>query len=170
MSSKTVALVAVFLAAIVAANLLVSEFGPEASIYNAFFLIGLDLTTRDALHDAWGRHRWRNMALLIAAGSLLSWLVDRDAGTIALASAAAFAAAGTADLIVYHLARRRPWLERANTSNLFGAAVDSIVFPTIAFGGLLWGVTFGQFCAKVAGGFLFALLIAYTLKRREAVA
>lgn len=58
-------LVGLFLSAIVGANLISAHFGPGASIYNAFFLIGLTLTTRDRLHDLWGRNRFRNMALLI---------------------------------------------------------------------------------------------------------
>jgi hypothetical protein len=45
--------------------------------------------------------------------------------------------------------------------------VDSLIFPTIAFGGLLWGITVGQFTAKVAGALLFTLLIQH--RRREPV-
>jgi hypothetical protein len=48
------ALVSLYLTAIVAANLLTARFGPTASIYNAFALIGLDLITRDRLADFWG--------------------------------------------------------------------------------------------------------------------
>jgi hypothetical protein len=61
-------LVALYLAAIVAANLSVAAFGPGVTIVNAFALIGLDLSTRDALHDRW-RGRWllARMALLIAS-------------------------------------------------------------------------------------------------------
>jgi uncharacterized PurR-regulated membrane protein YhhQ (DUF165 family) len=161
-------LCALYLAAIVVANEITATYGPAASIYNAFFLIGLDLTTRDALHDAWGRHRWRNMALLILAGSALSYAVNDGAGRIALASCVAFGAAATADAVVYQAMRRLPWLERANASNVVSSAVDSLIFPTIAFGGLLWGITFAQFSAKIAGGFIWALLLAHTLKRRRA--
>jgi hypothetical protein len=153
-------LVAVYLAAIVAANLLAAEFGPAITIWNAFFLIGLDLTTRDRLHDRWdGRQLALRMAGLIAAGGLISWVINRDAGPIALASVVAFTLAATCDALVYYRFRERPWLERANASNVVGAAVDSVVFPWLAFGALLPWVTLGQFLAKVGGGFLWSLVL-----------
>ena len=49
--------------------------------------------------------------------------------------------------------------------DLAGALVDSIAFPTIAFGSLLWSVVFGQFTAKVAGGVLVTVLLVETRKR-----
>ncbi len=170
MSPKTWGLVALFLAAITAANLISAHYGPEASIYNAFALIGLTLVIRDQLHDEWQEHRVPKMLALIVAGSVLAYLVVPDAGRIGLASGVAFLAAESVDALVYHACRRWEWLERSNFSNLFGAAVDSLVFPTLAFGGVMWGITLGQFTAKVAGALLFTLLIARTLKRREATA
>lgn len=76
--------VALYLAAVVAANLIVTIWGPSVSVLTAFALIGLNITARDRLHDAWeGRGlRWK-MAALIAAGGALSWLLNRDAGRIA---------------------------------------------------------------------------------------
>ncbi len=170
MPTKTAALAVLYLAAIVTANQVTAHYGPEASIYNAFLLIGLDLTTRDALHEAWGKDRWRNLGLLIVAGSLLSYAVNADAAKVALASAVAFGAAGAVDTLVYQAARRLPWVERASVSNVASSTVDSLVFPTIAFGGLMWGVTFAQFSAKVAGGFVFALALSYLLKQRRVAA
>lgn len=152
-------LVLLYLAAIVAANLSVAKFGPEASIVNAFLLIGLDLTTRDRLHDKWQKRRLPKMAALIVAGSTLSYILNRNAGPIALASMAAFGAAAIVDATIYHLARRFAWLERVIASNTAGAGVDSIVFPYLAFGGFLWPIVFGQFTAKVAGGTLWALVL-----------
>jgi uncharacterized PurR-regulated membrane protein YhhQ (DUF165 family) len=153
-------LVAIYLAAIVAANLSVAAFGPSATIITAFLFIGLDITARDRLHEAWrGRALGPKMALLIAAGSLLSWAINRRAGRVALASFAAFAASGAADALVYHLLRHRAWLLKVNGSNIISAAVDSLVFPTLAFGRLIWWVVAGQFVAKVAGGAVWALLL-----------
>lgn len=141
-------------------------FGPNASIVNAFLFIGMDLSTRDKLHDAWnGRGLVWKMTALIAAGSLLSYLLNRSAGPIALASFVAFAAAATVDAIAYHFLRDRARLVRVNGSNVFSAAVDSLVFPTLAFGGLNLAITLGQFTAKVAGGFVWSLI----LQRRNAL-
>lgn len=154
------ALVATYLAAIVAANAIITEKGPTWSIYTAFVFIGLDLVTRDRLHDAWKGHVLRNMALLIAAGSALSYALNRDTGRIALASCLAFGAAATADGIVYHLRRKERWSDRSNESNVAGAAVDSLIFPIVAFGSpILWAIVFGQFTAKVAGGYLWSLVL-----------
>jgi queuosine precursor transporter len=154
------ALVVLYLAAVVAANLLVARLGPQATIITAFLLIGLDITARDRLHDAWqGRRLWLKMAGLIAAGSLLSWLLNRSAGPVALASFVAFATSSTADTLAYHLLRRKAWAVKVNGSNVVSAAIDSLVFPTLAFGMLLPFVVLGQFAAKVAGGALWAAVL-----------
>jgi len=160
MNRTTAALVTVYLAAIVAANLSVTHWGPRAAIWNATILIGLDLVTRDRLHDAWKGRVLRNMTVLIVAGSVLSYLVNQDSARIALASCIAFGAAATADAIVYHLRRKQPWADRSNESNLAGAAVDSIVFPAIAFGlPLSWSFVLTLWAAKVAGGYVWSLVL-----------
>lgn len=158
---RQAALVAVYLAAIVAANWSVDHWGPRAAIYNAFLLIALDLVTRDRLHDMWaGRMLWPRLAALVATGSLLSWWLSVD-GRIALASGVAFAVGATLDAIAYQAARRLPWFERSNVSNIFGAAGDSVAFQWIAFG-WSWPIIFAQFCAKVAGGVVWALVLKRT--------
>lgn len=149
-----------YLAAIVLANLSSATFGPGASVVNAFLFIGLDLTARDRLHDAWhGRGLVWKMAALIAGGSILSWLFNAGAGRIALASCAAFGAAAIVDTLAYHLLRGRAHLVRVNGSNVPSALVDSLVFPTLAFGGFLPWVTLGQFAAKVLGGAIWSLIL-----------
>jgi uncharacterized PurR-regulated membrane protein YhhQ (DUF165 family) len=152
-------LVAIYLGAIVAANLVTATWGPGASIVNAFLLIGLDLSARDRLHEVWKGHLARNMAALIAAGSALSWLLNRDAGPIAVASFAAFAAAATVDALVYQQLWRWPRLYRMNGSNVLSALTDSLVFPSLAFGGFMPLVTLGQWAAKVGGGFVWSLVL-----------
>lgn len=160
-------LIAVYLFAIVAANLLVATFGPNVTIINAFLFIGLDLSTRDRLHEQWdGRHLWRNMLLLIGGGSILSALLNWNAASIALASFVAFLAAGIVDTLVYQRLSGRSRLTRMNGSNVVSAAVDSVVFPLLAFGTpLLWGIVLGQFIAKTVGGTFWA----WVLTRRNVV-
>jgi len=155
---KQILFVGLYLVAIVAANLLTATFGPGISIVNAFVLIALDLVSRDNLHDLWKTGKWWKLGLLIGTGSLLSWLFNKDAGQIAVAPLVAFAAAGAIDTITYHFLRKYPYLIKCNGSNLFSALTDSIVFPTIAFGGFTLWVTLGQFVAKVAGGFIWSLI------------
>ncbi|WP_395707016.1 VUT family protein [Casimicrobium huifangae] len=152
--------VALYLVAIVAANLTVAAFGPNTTIINAFVLIGLDLTARDNLHDAWhGRGLAWKMAALIGAGSALSWLINRDAGQIALASMLAFGAAAVADTLVYQILRERAHMVKVNGSNVISAAVDSMIFPTVAFGGFMPAVVLGQLAAKVLGGLVWSMIL-----------
>jgi queuosine precursor transporter len=158
--------VVLYLVAIVLANLSVAAWGPSVAIVNAFLFIGLDLTARDHLHDAWrGNRLLPKMAGLIATGSILSWLLNRDAGSIALASFVAFAAAATVDTAVYHLLGKYPRWLRINGSNVPSAFVDSLVFPTLAFGAFLWPIVLGQFAAKVLGGFVWSLLFRWLDQR-----
>ncbi len=148
--------VGIYLTAIVAANLSIVWFGPAWSIVNAFLFIGLDLTLRDNLHDSWrGRGLLWRMALLIGSGSLITWVINSDAGRIGVASFIAFAVAASLDGIVYHRTRS------ITKSNVVGAAADSILFPTIAFGGFPVGIILGQFIAKVLGGEVWKRVIAY---------
>lgn len=159
-------LVVVYLAAIIAANLTVAAFGATMAVYNAFLFIGLDLVTRDALHDEWRGRLVRNMTALIAAGSALSYAAGQSVGSgpfvgqIAAASAFAFGAAATADAFAYHALRSRPWYERANQSNIVGAAVDSVVFAALWPFGFALAVVFSMFAAKVAGGVVWSFALS----------
>jgi hypothetical protein len=150
-----IAAVAVYAAAMVLANLAVAAFGPWVSPINAFVLIGLDLALRDWLHV---RLRVWQMGALIASTGVLTYLLNPAAGQIAVASAAAFTAAALIDWGVF-MRLGGSWLRRANVSNAAGAAVDSLVFPTIAFGALMPGIVAAQFVAKVAGGAVWAYLL-----------
>ena len=149
-----IALVA-YASAMVVANLSVAAFGPWVTPINAFLLIGLDLALRDWLHV---RLRMSQMAALIAVSGALTYMLNPAAGIIAIASASAFTLAAIADWSVF-AAVKGSWLKRANASNVVGAAVDSLVFPTIAFGALLPHIVAMQFVAKVAGGALWAFLL-----------
>lgn len=160
---RTVGIIALYLVAIVAANLTTTHYAglghPEVSIYTAFALIAFDLVARDVLHDWYqGRTRWLVLGGLIFAGASLSYLANPDSAEIAKWSAIAFAAAMTVDTLVYQAVRRWEWLERSNLSNVAAAATDSAVFCA----GLSFPfvVAFGQFTAKAAGGVLFSLLFA----------
>ena len=143
-----------YLSSVVLANLAVTWFGPAASIVTAFLAIGFSITGRDALHDIWrGKHLKRNMALLIAAGSGITVLLNAAAWRVALASTVAFALSMLVDSLVYHPTRD------ITLSNVASSAVDSVLFPWLAFGGFMPLITLGQFAAKVGGGILWMLLL-----------
>ena len=158
------AAILIYAAAMTVANLLIAHFGPLISPFNALFLIGLDLALRDALHvrlKAW------QMGALIGCTGLLTYALNPAAGMIAVASACAFSAAAIVDWATF--ARLRgSWLFRANGSNVAGAAMDSLIFPTLAFGALIPHIVVLQFVAKVAGGAIWAALLARTMKRATA--
>jgi hypothetical protein len=160
--------IVLYLGAAVFANLLVTLFGPASAPFVAFALVALNLTSRDHLHDAWQNEGlWWKMILLIGAGSILSWLVNRDAGPIALASFVAFACAGLADAVTYALLGEKVYLVRVNGSNVISSAIDSLVFPTLAFGWPpMWGIIALQFVAKVLGGFVWSVLLRWWSSRR----
>lgn len=149
-----------YITAIVAANLSVAAFGPWVSPINAFLLIGLDLALRDHLHERWsGPGLWPKMLGLICAAGAISYALNPAAGVIAVASVAAFCLSGAADALAYHLLRDRPFMQRSNGSNIAGAAVDSLVFPTIAFGALMPQIVALQFVAKVTGGAVWSYIV-----------
>jgi uncharacterized PurR-regulated membrane protein YhhQ (DUF165 family) len=149
-----------YAAAMTIANLSVATFGPAISPINAFFLIGLDLALRDWLHV---RLRVWQMGALIAATGALTYVLNPAAGQIAIASACAFTAAALVDWGTF--ARLRgSWMFRANGSNVAGAAVDSLLFPTIAFGALMPHIVAMQFVAKIVGGAVWVWLIGRKTK------
>ena len=153
----TVAII-IYAAAMTLANLSIAHFGPWISPINAFILIGLDLALRDWLHmrmKAW------QMLALIACSGVITYLLNPAAGMIAIASAVAFTSAAVVDWATF-VKLKGSWLYRANGSNVAGAAVDSLIFPTLAFGVLMPQIIAMQFVAKVAGGALWAVLLNKT--------
>jgi queuosine precursor transporter len=148
--------IAVYATAMTLANLSIATFGPWVSPINAFVLIGLDLALRDWLHV---RLKLWQMGALIASTGALTFALNPTAGQIAVASAVAFTAAALVDWGTF--ARLRgSWMLRANGSNVAGAAVDSLIFPTLAFGVLMPHIVVMQFVAKVAGGAAWSWLIS----------
>lgn len=147
----------IYIAALVAANLLVAWLGVWFSLVNAFVLIGLDLSLRDKLHDLWeGDKLPIKMGGLIATASIVSYAINPATGMIAFASLTAFSLSMVADTLVYRYLKDKEWMIRVNGSNIAGSAVDSVVFPTIAFGGLMLEIVALQFIAKVGGGYIWS--------------
>lgn len=153
--------IAVYAAAMTIANLTIAAFGPWVSPINAFILIGLDLALRDWLHV---RLKLWQMGALIASTGALTYVLNPAAGQIAIASAVAFTAAALVDWGTF-TRLRGSWLFRANGSNVAGAAVDSLIFPTLAFGVLMPHIVVMQFAAKVAGGALWAWVLSRVADR-----
>lgn len=154
----------IYAAAMTLANLSIAAFGPSVTPINAFILIGLDLALRDWLHV---RLKPWQMGALIACTGLLTYTLNPDAGMIAIASSVAFTTAALVDWATF-TRLRGSWLYRANGSNVVGAAVDSLLFPTIAFGALMPGIVAAQFVAKIAGGALWVWLLSKRINHASA--
>lgn len=146
----------IYIAAICAANFSVHLFGPVATPFNAFLLIGLDFVIRDKLHERIGV---RKIMLLIIIAGAISYAINPATDMIAIASVSAFALAALTDATVYQSLIRKPWLVKSNGSNVASSAVDSVVFPLIAFGAFIPWVVAGQFIAKVFGGAVWSWLL-----------
>ena len=147
---------AVYVVAICAANLLVAHFGPWITPINAFVLVGLDMVLRDILHERYGLAL---SVLLSAAAGGISYLINPAAGIIAVASLVAFVAAVLVNACVYQLMIRQAWLRKSNAGNVAAAAVDSVLFPLIAFGAFLPAIVLAQFICKTAGGALWSWML-----------
>lgn len=165
-------LVGLYVAAMVTANLLVWWFGPWFSPINSFLLIGLDLTLRDVLHDR--LTKWQMLGVILAGGAI-TWAANPSAAHIAIASATAFGLSALADWATYAKLRARSWFVRSNGSNIVGAAVDSLVFPTLAFSllaanpkpaAVLMSIIGLQFVAKVFGGALWSTIASFFMSRK----
>ena len=150
----------IIILSLVIAHLLVAWLGPWFSIDNAFVLIGLDLSLRDKLHEAWNNDKLvLKMGGLIIVSSAISYFLNPATGMIAIASFAAFSLSMIADSLTYHLLHQKSWFVKSNGSNVSGALVDSLVFPTIAFGGFMIEIVLMQFLTKVIGGFIWTFLL-----------
>lgn len=152
---QVVIAVAVYAFAMVVANLTVAAFGPWVSPINAFVLIGLDLSLRDYLHT---RLKTIEMFVLIAVSGAIAYFLNPKAGQIAMASSISFMVAGVVDWAIFSYASGS-WLRRSLRSNVGSASVDSLLFPTLAWGLLMPGVVVLQFAAKVAGSAFWAMII-----------
>lgn len=146
----------IYVLAICAANFSVHIFGPLITPLNAFLFIGLDFVVRDKLHERIGIKKI--LVLIIIAGAI-GYTVNPATDMIAIASVAAFSIAALTDASVYQILIKRNWLVKSNVSNIASSAVDSVVFPLIAFGAFMPLVVAGQFLAKVFGGAIWSWIL-----------
>lgn len=152
----------IYASAMTMANLSVTTFGPAVSPINSFLFIGLDLTLRDWLQV---RLSASKMFGLIALSGAITYLLNPSAGPVAVASAVSFTASALVDWSVFSRSSGS-WIRRSNTSNAAGAAVDSVVFPALAFGALIPGIVLAQLIAKVLGGALWSYVITKLTSRQ----
>lgn len=160
-----------YITAAAIANLLIWWLGPWSAPWIGFIFIGLDLTSRDRLHEMWeGKDLWVKLLLLISAGSCLSYLLCPDSQRIAAASGLAFLVSGAVDSVVYtYMPTGHPQnhplnrLIRSNGSNLASGLFDSTCFILAGFypipAGEALGIIALTWGSKVLGGFIWSLIL-----------
>jgi len=134
-------------------------FGLDAP--SGVLMVGAALVLRDIVHERLGV--WWAFAA-IAVGVVLSFFLASP--TLAIASAAAFWLAETADLLVYAPLRKRNLGAAVMLSGIIGAVVDSAVFLWLAFGSLAF--IEGQIVGKFWMSFLAVLVLLATKRRKVA--
>lgn len=156
-----------YLFAIIIANFTIHKFGPKALPITAFFLIPFDLVARDFLHERWKKHLKLKMFLLIGSGSILSFLLNYEVKNIALASIIAFGSSGIINTALFELLKAFKRSYRMNTSNLFAAINDSILFQWIAFGSISKQIAIEQTTLKFIGGVFWIYIITKLVRKYE---
>lgn len=152
--------VSLYLAAIVIANTMVAMCGQVVLPFTATVLIPFDLVTRDVLHHKWQQDRlWPKMIGLVLVGSLLSAAMSP---AVAFASAVAFGSAGLVNAGIYAITPSLSRWYRMNVSNVFAAAVDSAVFPMLAFDVVDIRLCVIQAACKIVGGCVFTSLFLWS--------
>jgi uncharacterized PurR-regulated membrane protein YhhQ (DUF165 family) len=135
------------------------------------FAVGAAFTLRDLVDRTLGR---AVVVVCIVAGCLLAYFIEASVQipggmvTIAVASAASFLLSEFCDLAVYAPLEERSFPGAVVASNIVGAAIDSLAFLTLAFGGL-----HGLFAGQVVGKLLMtvaALPVVYGIRGRLRVA
>jgi len=165
---NTAWIIVLYLSSAVAANMVVNTYGQSALPFTAFVLIPFDLTVRDTLHERWrGPSLWSRMAMLVAGGSVFSMLANPYSWRVAVASFVSFAAAGAADAFVYHGLSNRSRAWRMNASNAASAAVDSVVFPLVAFAVIVPALSIQQWAYKFVGGVAWVFILTRVTKTKR---
>lgn len=123
-------------------------------------MIGAALVLRDAVHSVLGV-RWAFGA--VVSGVAASFLVAPP--SLAVASAAAFAASELVDLAIYHRLRALSVVLAVLASGIVGAAADSAAFLLLAFGSLdYFG---GQMVGKLWATLLAAVALLMARVRHQ---
>lgn len=150
----------VYLAAFVAANLLVNHFGAYGLWFSSFFLIPFDFVCRCLFHESWqGKRLIINLSCLTILAGCLTFLINNSALYIALASFSGFTAAQISAGIFYQMNKSKSWFYKVNVSDLIAIVFDSIVFQLVAFSSIAPGVTLGQIVIKFLGGLMWYFIL-----------
>lgn len=126
----------------------------------AAYVVGVTMVLRDLAQDQIGP-RWTYVAMV--AATALSAIVSP---TVAVASALAFIASETLDMLVYTPIRRTGRIITAVlASNVVAIVADSAIFLSVAFGDLSF--FWGQAWAKAVSTVAVALVLTFIYRNRK---
>ena len=148
--NKMVSIVA-FIAAVVLANYLTTQFGFVSVGFGLFatagtYAAGCALVARDFVQETIGL---RGVWVALGLGAAFSFLLADS--KVALASSIAFTVSELADFLVYTPLRRNRWRLAVVASSVVGAIIDTAIFLGFAFGvaAITPQVMAGQLVGKV---------------------
>ncbi|MDD8019445.1 MAG: VUT family protein [Bacteroidota bacterium] len=130
----------IYIAATLAANYTATwfiHFPLFGQVSIATFIFGITFTMRDRVHHSLGR---KNVYIMIAIAALLNLVITimgAVAWRIITASFIAIILAETADTEMYHRHLAETWAMRVLKSNAVSIPLDSLLFNTIAFAGVM---------------------------------
>lgn len=162
MNKKTLAYAVGFIATILLANWLTTNYGfvPVGFGLTATagtFAAGFALAFRDSIQEAGGK---KAVLALVVIGGLLSYLVSDV--NIAIASGVAFLVSELIDFAVYTPLRKKGFAVAVVGSNIVGSIFDTVIFLAIA-GFPIWVAVPGQLVGKLEATLVF-LVVIYAVK------
>lgn len=163
---KRLGWLAVYMAAIIAANWMTATYGlvPVGfglKVTAGTFAAGAVLLVRDRLQLV--ANRWWVLGAIIG-GALLSAVTSTPA--IAVASGVAFIVSEMVDWAVFSPLRGRSLPLAVVVSSVVAAPVDTVLFLYLAGFGVTWQAVLGQFLVKTAMALVTAALIVVWGRRR----
>jgi len=169
MKRIAIAAAVAFLACIVAANYVTTEYGMIPVGFGLLatagtYFAGLTFVLRDSVQDGLGKYATFG---LIVLGGALSYLVSDP--FIALASGVAFLASETADLAIYTPLRNRGYVRAAVASNIVGSVVDTFLFLWIAGFPIMAASVSGQIVGKLTVTAVVVSVVALVRAQRRGV-
>ena len=160
--------ISLYLLAFTLSNFIVLWFGANGLIFTALFLIPFDFVMRCMFHEKWkGINLILNLGMLVAASSLITYLINKDAQHIAFGSVAGFVAAQIVAGIFYQAFIKKSYFIKVNGSDAVGIVFDSIIFQIVAFGVITPYITGSQILLKMVGGLFWYWLIFNKLKLQD---
>jgi uncharacterized PurR-regulated membrane protein YhhQ (DUF165 family) len=160
--------ISLYLLAFVLSNFIVLCFGAKGLIFTALFLIPFDFVMRCMFHETWkGKELILKLGALVFTASVLTFLINRDTLSIAIASSVGFILAQLFAGVFYQFFINRSYFIKVNGSDAIGILVDSLVFQLIAFSVILPEITISQFILKIIGGLFWYWIIFVKLKLQD---